>query len=318
MLPLRLFLVGILGLTCRFALAGAPEPAAAPPLLVAPPTLADVSYGPHARNVLDFWRAPSSRPTPLVIYIHGGGFTAGDKSGARREALVQACLDAGVSVAAINYRYLAADAPMPEVLHDCARAVQFIRSQADAWNLDRTRFAAYGGSAGAGVALWLAFHDDFADPSSPDRVRRESSRLACAGGASPQASYDPLRWYEMFGEEVVNCYAATYRSPALFGFATDEALRSPAGQAVRAECDLLSLISKDDPPVFLDANGRSLALTSTNNLLHHPLHARRLYELCRERGVKVVAIIPAYEIRPADGDPATLRAFLFHWLKVAN
>src|ERR1043165_9459952 len=51
---------------------------------VAPaPTAADVHYGPHERNVLDFWKAPSEQPTPLVVYIHGGGFVAGDKSGVR-------------------------------------------------------------------------------------------------------------------------------------------------------------------------------------------------------------------------------------------
>ena len=45
-----------------------------------PPTFADVPYGPHARNVLDFWQAKSERPTPVVVFIHGGGFTSGDKS----------------------------------------------------------------------------------------------------------------------------------------------------------------------------------------------------------------------------------------------
>ncbi|MCP4644324.1 MAG: hypothetical protein GY851_28030, partial [bacterium] len=43
------------------------------------PDFADVRYGEHERNVLDVWKAMSDEPTPLVIYIHGGGFIAGDK-----------------------------------------------------------------------------------------------------------------------------------------------------------------------------------------------------------------------------------------------
>lgn len=38
------------------------------------PTYKNVSYGPHERNVFDFWAAKSSHPTPLVVFIHGGGF----------------------------------------------------------------------------------------------------------------------------------------------------------------------------------------------------------------------------------------------------
>jgi acetyl esterase/lipase len=45
-----------------------------------PPTKANVSYGPHARNVLDFWQAKSDQPAPLLVSIHGGGFVSGNKS----------------------------------------------------------------------------------------------------------------------------------------------------------------------------------------------------------------------------------------------
>ena len=41
----------------------------------AKPTYADVSYGPHERNVLDFWKAEGEGPRPLLVYIHGGGWT---------------------------------------------------------------------------------------------------------------------------------------------------------------------------------------------------------------------------------------------------
>jgi hypothetical protein len=44
------------------------------------PTLANVSYGSHPKQVLDFWKAESARPTPLLFFIHGGGWQGGSKN----------------------------------------------------------------------------------------------------------------------------------------------------------------------------------------------------------------------------------------------
>src|SRR3954470_20289779 len=69
------------------------------------PTVANLAYGKHERQVLDFWRSKAEKPTPLVLYIHGGGWQAGDKN-SLGGAAIQHYLDAGISVAAINYRYV--------------------------------------------------------------------------------------------------------------------------------------------------------------------------------------------------------------------
>ena len=69
------------------------------------PTHADVRYGPHERNVLDLYLAKSDRPTPLVLYIHGGGFRGGDKR-TLSPAGARAYLAAGFSIAAINDRVI--------------------------------------------------------------------------------------------------------------------------------------------------------------------------------------------------------------------
>src|SRR5262245_27208036 len=50
------------------------------PLDLPPKTLADVPYGDHPREVLDFWKAESNGPAPLAVFIHGGGWNGGDKS----------------------------------------------------------------------------------------------------------------------------------------------------------------------------------------------------------------------------------------------
>jgi hypothetical protein len=62
----------------------AAEPSDAP----IPTTYTDVRYGPHERNVLDVWQVPSTAPTPVLIYFHGGGFVGGDKAEAQRIPVV--------------------------------------------------------------------------------------------------------------------------------------------------------------------------------------------------------------------------------------
>src|SRR5205809_772692 len=183
------------------------------------PTVADYSYGPHPRNRFDFWQAKSDTPTPLVLIIHGGGWANGDKSGTTAAA-VKSYLDAGISVAALNYRFIKhgmeekVEPPVKAPLHDAARALQTLRSKAKEWNIDKGRVGSTGGSAGACTSLWLAFHDDLADPKSSDPVARESTRLTCAAVNGAQTSLDPKQIREWMPN-------ATYAGHA-FGFAAQD------------------------------------------------------------------------------------------------
>jgi acetyl esterase/lipase len=61
-------------------------------------------YGEHERNILDLWLAKADEPTPLVIFYHGGGFYAGDKRRSMPVPLLLKLLEAGISVAGVNYR----------------------------------------------------------------------------------------------------------------------------------------------------------------------------------------------------------------------
>ena len=133
------------------------------------PTHYDVSYGPHKKQLIHFWQAESDEPTPMLLFIHGGGWMAGGRLSGLVNMLPQ-FLENGISVATVEYRFNAeatADGLVPPVkgpLHDAARALQFIRSKAEEWNIDKERIGASGGSAGACSSLWHAFHDDLADP----------------------------------------------------------------------------------------------------------------------------------------------------------
>jgi acetyl esterase/lipase len=170
--------------------------------LVPKPTLSNISYGKHERHIFDFWKAESSSPTPLVFVIHGGGWKAGEKERVHRFVNVRQVLEAGISVVAINYRLIKhANAegitpPVKAPMYDAARALQFVRSKADEWNIDKQRIGAAGGSSGACTSLWLAYHDDLAEPDSNDPVARESTRLWCAAVMGPQTSLDPKQMKE--------------------------------------------------------------------------------------------------------------------------
>ena len=153
------------------------------------PTISELPYGTHKRQVLDFWKAESDKPTPLILVIHGGGWNGGSKERLAPTIRIDEALAAGISVAAINYRYVpqAVNAgikpPVKAPLEDASRALQFIRSKATEWNLDKERIGVTGGSAGACSSLWLAFHDDLADPTNADPVR--ASQLASGVRPSP-------------------------------------------------------------------------------------------------------------------------------------
>jgi acetyl esterase/lipase len=251
-----------------------------------PPDHADVSYGPHAANKLDLWLAKSAQPTPLIVFIHGGGFVGGDKSGASPAAIKQ-CTGAGVSFASINYRFRT-EVPINTVLRDSARAIQFLRYKAGEFNLDKTRVAAFGGSAGAGTSLWLAFHDDLADPKSDDPVLRESTRLVAAGSTAGQATYDILRWRDVLGSDEAMRFYPQDTWPAFYGLTTLDEVRGPRGQQLRADVDMLGLITADDPPVWLGADSRHDALENKGDTNHTPKHSQAVKKRCDEVGLPCV------------------------------
>lgn len=287
---------------------GAPRPSAKKPA----PTHADVPYGPHERNVLDLWIAKSATPTPLVVYIHGGGFTGGSKAGASAE-MVNGCLDAGVSFMAINYRYRTT-APIQDILRDCARSIQFVRSKARHYNLDPQRIAVYGGSAGAGTSLWLAFHDDLADPKNPDPVLRESSRVVAAGAINTQATYNLRRWSDVLGRGLEG-YERPGETGGFYGAKSDAELSSDKIKAAMLDADMLAHISKDDPPVFLFTAHPDGEIANRGHLLHHPAHARAVKRLCDKHGVPATLWFALTEPILEGDYQAKLRTFLLNSLK---
>lgn len=212
------------------------------------PAQANVAYGRHPKQVLDFYKADSAAPTPLLFFIHGGGWMSGDKA---NPDFLANCLKSGISMVSINYRLIPeaqADGVSPPVkgcLNDCARALQFVRSKAAEWNIDKARIGGCGGSAGGFNVLWLAFHPDLAKPASADPVERESTHLRCAMTFVPQTSLDPTQMKEWIPNNNYGHHA--FLLPKYEDFIAKRQELLPFIN----EFSPYVLVSKDAPPVYL-------------------------------------------------------------------
>jgi acetyl esterase/lipase len=274
------------------------------------PTKANVPYGTHERQVLDFYQAKSEKPTPVVFYIHGGGWQGGDKKGFAAKPF----LDAGISVVAINYRYvkqaveLKVEPPVKAPLEDAARALQFVRSKASEWNLDKKRIGATGGSAGGCSSLWLAFHEDMAQPDSADPIARESTRLYCAAVNGAQTSLDPKELKEWMPNYGYGAHA--------FGMPSLAVVMENREKIMKwiNEYSPYALVSKNDPPIGLYFNKQDtppVVGTNQKDPTHSAVLGVKLAEKLKAEGVEVVLV---HQDMPNTKLPSST-AFLIEYLK---
>jgi acetyl esterase/lipase len=118
--------------------------------------LRDVVYGTGGSSPLKLdlllLRTRAATPQPCVVFIHGGGWEAGDKGGGQPLGFELA--KRGFVHASINYR-LSGEATFPAQIEDCKCAIRFLRAHAREYNIDPTRIGVYGTSAGGHLAALL-------------------------------------------------------------------------------------------------------------------------------------------------------------------
>ncbi len=242
-----------------------------------------LSYGDSPQQKIDLWIAETDSPAPLVIYIHGGGFRSGSRK--VRAQVAEPFLKAGISFATIDYR-LTDKGPYPMQMHDAARAVQWLRAHANEYNIDKTRVAAYGGSAGACISMWLAFHDDMADPLSSDPVARESTRLLCAGSQNGQSTLDPRTFYEWFEVESLTPHPALF---PLFNIKSYDDVEKPEVRKLIEDASPITHLDKRDSPVYLAYAGSDTKVTpetSPGIWVHHTRLGIKLKEQMDALGIE--------------------------------
>ncbi|MBN1810147.1 MAG: alpha/beta hydrolase [Planctomycetes bacterium] len=251
------------------------------------PDIRDFPYGPHERHRLDLWRADSDVPAPLFVYIHGGGFMTGDKTYLHPGGLpefMQAVLDAGMGYAAVNYR-LSDAAIHPAQMHDAARALQTIRSRAGEWGVDPGRIGCTGGSAGAGISLWLAFHPDMAQPDADDAVLRFSSRANLAVALNAQCSYDPREVRKIVPGDAYDHVALKKLVGLDESWDWDRDTVSPEIDALLRDVSPITHLAPDAAPVFV----MQFAAANVAGNIHHGNFGRYLKEKMDEAGVECVS-----------------------------
>ena len=116
---------------------------------------------------------------PGVLFIHGGGFTGGDKAEYRSASVSADLARAGYVVVSCNYVLGPKDKPgvWPRNIADCRDAVRWMRANADALGLDPDRIAVAGGSAGGYLALMVGLSDDKTGPGG-DSAAKHSAKVS--------------------------------------------------------------------------------------------------------------------------------------------
>lgn len=114
------------------------------------------------------------RPTAAIVFIHGGAWKSGS-----RDDLALYCIEfakRGYVTATISYR-LSGEAPFPAAVQDAKCALRWVRSNADAHDIDPERIAVSGNSAGGHLALMVGYSEDetlegdCGNPDVPSRVK---------------------------------------------------------------------------------------------------------------------------------------------------
>lgn len=267
----------------------------------------EVHYGPHTRNVLDFWQVASPTRTPVAVFIHGGGFNNGSRDDVHAGTDVARLLAAGISVATISYRWgyedseLAVLATNPDdegsvhdengtrvdfILRDCARAIQFIRYRAAQLGVDTTRIGVWGPSAGGGCSTWIGTTDDLAVRGHADPVLRQSSRVAAVGHLVGQATYDWTRWPELLRMSDTFIRDQVGFEQARLSWHWYDDLKRAAD--LRAVLDYYEHMGPGDAAFYTENMMMDVSpamVRSNSQVIHHPRGHVALYQRCVAMGL---------------------------------
>jgi len=191
----------------------------------------DLAYGPHPRNVLDLHlpAEAATSPLPVLVFVHGGGFVAGDKGApgqALHDNIGRFAVEHGLIGATINYRF-APEFKFPSGGEDVAAAVAFLAANVASYGGDPARIVAMGHSAGAvHVATCVA---------TPTIA---ASATGLCGAVLSSGIYDPTA---LWGAVSTDYYGD---DPAAW-----QAMASRPG-LVASDLPFMLLVAEFDPPDF--------------------------------------------------------------------
>jgi len=176
-----------------------------------------------------YYNPASSKATPVIINIHGGGWNHGTKES---QSGFNTFFKAGFAVANVEYRMVDV-AKAPGAIEDIRSAMDYLILHAKELNIDPTRIVLMGGSAGAHLALMAGFLEN---DRRFDTYCKGKENMKVAAIISKYAPSD-------FVDKTDKFY--TYKS--LLNWMGDKA----EDAAFRASISPVTYISKNNPPVFI-------------------------------------------------------------------
>lgn len=215
---------------------------------------ADVLYGRKDGMALtmDVFTPKNANAAAVVQAVSGGYFSAHQMI---NPIFFRPLLDRGYTVFAVGHgsqpRYT-----VPEIVNDLNRSVRFIRHHAKDYGIDPNRIGIVGGSSGGNLSLMVATAGDAGNPSAPDPVDRESSRVQAVACFFPPTDW--LNWGAP-GEERIHAIKFDKPFRAAFDYreldAEKRMLERVTDEAKLREIAIsiapIHFVSKDDPPTLV-------------------------------------------------------------------
>ncbi len=141
----------------------------------------DVEYGKAGERVLTLDivqpKQPSDTPRPVIVFIHGGAWRAGNKSQGVG-LLTRFAATGNYFCVSVGYR-LSGEATWPAQIHDCKAAIRFLKANAKKYNIDPEKIGVWGISAGGHLVSLLGTTADVKDLEGDCGWPEQSSRVAC-------------------------------------------------------------------------------------------------------------------------------------------
>lgn len=167
-----------------------------------PILLMDAAYGSHPRQRFDLAVPPGYEKRGLILFIHGGSWTGGDKE-YYRNALGE-WAEKGFAAAAMNYRYLSRETHMDGLLGDISSALGAISDLADREGVRLEKVLLTGASAGAHLSLLYAYSRMESAPIRPacvvefcGPVLMTDEKILCGTPDDPPPTE---KWFRLFSD----------------------------------------------------------------------------------------------------------------------
>ena len=193
----------------------------------------------------------TDRKPPLLVWIHGGGWTKGSKS--QFNPIFVRLTEEGYAAASIDYR-LEGLTSHPKQIHDCKGAIRWLRANADKYGYDVTRIGVGGGSAGGHLVLLLGLS------SGIEEIEGD------VGGNLNQSS-QVHAVVDLFGPSALDLFAK--KSDHFRNNIAPELLKSASP---------VTYLTKDDPPLLI--------FHGDNDQLVPLSQSEHIHKLCQEMGLE--------------------------------